>query len=93
MPLIKATLLTLPASSRTYSVRMGAIEPVATWMINVVTNRLSTSFGFLSDVTTSRMCSISFLLIGWNFSLMQNRVTKKQSMSTLAVIKNTGRKP
>lgn len=48
MPLIKATLLTLPASSRTYSVRMGAIEPVATWMINVVTNRLSTSFGFLS---------------------------------------------
>ena len=35
MPLIKATLLTLPASSRTYSVRMG-IEPVATWMINVV---------------------------------------------------------
>ncbi len=92
MPLIKATLLTLPASSRTYSVRMGAIEPVATWMINVVTNRLSTSFGFLSDVTTSRMCSISFA-DRLEFFSDAEQGDEKAEYGTLAVIKNTGRKP
>ncbi|MNI93411.1 hypothetical protein D3C73_1513600 [compost metagenome] len=30
MPLIKAILPTLPASSRTYSVNIGAMDPVAT---------------------------------------------------------------
>lgn len=70
MLLIKVMLLMLFVSLWIYSVRMGVIEFVVIWMINVVINRLSISFGFLSDVIIFCMCSIFFLLIGWNFFLM-----------------------
>ncbi|MNN77768.1 hypothetical protein D3C81_1942620 [compost metagenome] len=93
MPLINAILLTFPASSRTYSVKIGAIDPVATWIIIVVTNRLNTSFGFFSEPMTSRACSISFFDTGVKFSRIKNAVSRKQAKSTLAVMKNTGRNP
>lgn len=36
------------------------MEPVATWIISEVTNRLSTSLGFCSEENTSLALSISF---------------------------------
>lgn len=69
------------------------MEPVATWIISEVTNRLSTSLGFCSEENTSLALSISFLAIGTKFSRIKNRVNKKQINSTAAVIKKTVRNP
>lgn len=46
IPLIKAKFCVCPAKSRTNSVSIGDTDPVATWIINVVINRLNTSLGF-----------------------------------------------
>ena len=81
IPLINAILPMSPLRSRTYSVRIGAIDPVATWIIRVVTNRLSTSFGLFREEKTSLALSISFF------------VRRKQINRTLAVRKKTGRRP
>ncbi|SVK54388.1 Uncharacterised protein [Acinetobacter baumannii] len=85
-PLINARLWVTPAKSRTYSVRIGAIEPVAIWMIMVVTNRLSTSFGFFSEANTCFACSMSRFCTGVNCSLTYSSVSAKQTNSTAAVI-------
>lgn len=67
MPLIKATLLTLPASSRTYS-QNGQFEPVATWMIN---GDKQAEYQFRVFMINAHFPHVQhlFLLTGWNFSL------------------------
>ncbi|MNJ78496.1 hypothetical protein D3C77_762640 [compost metagenome] len=66
--------------------RIGAIEPVAIWMIMVVINRLRISLGLLSEANTWRACSMSFFCTGVNCSLTYSSVSTKQSNSTAAVI-------